>query len=144
MESFLEELGAFFAAHGMSPIAGRLFAHLLVCDPPEQSFEQLCKALGASRASISMMTRMLMQLGLLERLPGRARSLRYRLHVDAWTRLLEDDLRSATRLKELAQSGLRLLPRKRSRHRLSEMQAFYAFLEEKTALMLTKWKELRR
>jgi DNA-binding transcriptional regulator GbsR (MarR family) len=143
---FLNEVGAFFAAHGMSPIAGRLFAHLLVCDPPEQSFEQLCEALDASRASISMMTRLLVQIGLLERLPGRGRRLSYRLHQDAWTRLLEDDLRSAARLRELATSGVRLLSRRRApaRQRLEAMQQFYAFLERETAQSLAKWKEARR
>ena len=143
---FLDDVAAFFAAHGLSPIAGRLFAHLLVCDPPEQSFEALCDALGASRASISMMTRLLVQIGLVERLPGRGRRLSYRLHPHAWTHLLEDDLRSATRLRELATVGLRHLRRKRpqARQRLATMQQFYAFLEKETAHVLAKWKEARR
>ena len=143
---FLDDVAAFFAAHGMSPIAGRLFAYLLVCDPPEQSFETLCEALGASRASISMMTRLLVQIGLVERLPGRGRRLSYRLDPQAWTHLLEDDMRSAMRLRELATVGLRLLQRRRpqARQRLAAMQQFYAFLEKETAQVLTKWKEARR
>jgi predicted transcriptional regulator len=146
LPGFLQDVGAFFAAHGMSPIAGRLFAHLLICDPPEQPFESLCAALDASRASVSTMTRLLVQLGLVERLPGRGRRLSYRLHADAWTRLLEDDLRSATRLRELAASGLRLVGRRRapSRRRLESMQRFYGFLEQHTARMLAQWKAARR
>jgi DNA-binding transcriptional regulator GbsR (MarR family) len=142
---FLDETGAFFAAHGMSPIAGRLFAHLLVCDPPEQTFEMLCEALGASRASVSMMTRLLVQIGLVERLPGRGRRLSYRLHADAWTRLLEDDLRNATRLRDLAAAGQRLLQRRRAqaKQRVDSMQRFYTFLEKETADMLKKWKQAR-
>jgi hypothetical protein len=144
VDRFLDDFAGFFAAHGLSPIAGRLLAHLLVCDPPEQSFEMLCEAASASRASISTTTRLLAQLGLLERVPGRRRSFRYRLHSDAWTRLLEDDLRSAVRLRELATSGFALVKRGRSRRRLEAMQAFYAFLETGTARLLATWQEARR
>jgi DNA-binding transcriptional regulator GbsR (MarR family) len=145
-DQFLADSAAFFAAHGMSPLSGRLFAHLLICEPAEQSFEMLCEAVDASRASVSTMTRLLTQMGLLERLPGRGRRLSYRLHEQAWTRLLEDDLASATRLSELARSGLTLAAKRpaEARRRLREMAEFYAFLEKHTAQMLKRWQGVRR
>jgi DNA-binding transcriptional regulator GbsR (MarR family) len=138
----VDEIGAFFEAHGMSRIAGQLFAYLLMSDPPEQSFDDLCAATGASRGSVSTMTRVLVQLGMLERLPRGGRKLAYRVHPDAWTRLLEDDLRSATRLRELAGRGLRVTSRQRpeARKRLQEMQQFYEFLERQTERSLAAWK----
>jgi len=140
---YLDDVGGFFAAHGMPPVAGRIVGHLLICEPPEQSFEALCKAVGASRGSVSTMTRLLAQLGLVERRPGSGRSLNYRMRDDAWTQLLEDDLRSAARLRAIAIEGLRLQQGRstKSRQRLTAMREFYAFLELQTAGVLEAWRK---
>ena len=38
-ERFVERMGGILAAEGLPPVAGRLWAWLLVCDPPEQTAE---------------------------------------------------------------------------------------------------------
>jgi len=144
--SFPDDIGAFFAAHGIPFVAGRILGHLLVSEAPEQSFEDLCREVGASRASVSTMTRLLIQLGLIERRPGRGRTLVYRVRDDAWTQLLEDDLASAIRLRELASQGLRQLAGRptASRRRLTEMRDFYAFLETRTRSVVDAWNKRRK
>jgi len=140
--AYLDQLGGFFATHGMPPVAGRLMAHLLICEPSEQRADELAAAVGASRASVSVMTRLLVQLGLIDRRSATGKTLVYRLHPDAWTRLLEDDLKSATRLREIAQAGLQLLGKRppRARARLQRMRGFYQFLEDETAASLGRWR----
>ena len=56
-------------------MAGRILGHLLVCDPAHQTAEELARAIQFSRASVSTMTRLLIQSGLVERLvlPGHRR-----------------------------------------------------------------------
>ena len=77
-QQFTEDFGLFFEHLGVPRMAGRILAWLLICDPPEQTMQDLVDALGASKSSISTMTRLLMNFGLIERLslPGeRARLL---------------------------------------------------------------------
>jgi DNA-binding transcriptional regulator GbsR (MarR family) len=140
-DDYLDDVGNFFTAHGLPLVAGRLLAYLLVCDPPEQSFAALCTGVSASRASVSTMTRLLAQLGLVERRFGPARSVSFRLAQDAWTSLLEDDLASATQLRDFAKKGLSLVKRPAARSRLTRMHAFYSFLEAETAATLAAWRK---
>ena len=45
---------------------------MLICDPPAQSAGELADVLGASKGSLSTMTRLLIQVGLIERAGLRA------------------------------------------------------------------------
>ena len=65
---FAEEMGQFFESGGLTRMAGRVWAMLLVMDAPYLSAADLQDALGASAGSISGATRSLLQLGLIERI----------------------------------------------------------------------------
>jgi DNA-binding transcriptional regulator GbsR (MarR family) len=47
-------------------MAGRILGWLLISDSPHQSSEQLVNGLEASKGSISSMTRLLIQINLIE------------------------------------------------------------------------------
>ena len=64
---FAEEMGQFFEGGGLTRMAGRVWAMLLVMNEPYLSAADLRDALGASAGSISGATRSLLQLGLIER-----------------------------------------------------------------------------
>src|SRR5665811_1792434 len=68
----IEDFGLAFEDHGMPRMAGRILGRLLMCDPPRQSMDQLVEALSASKGSVSSMTRLLIERGVIERLslPG--------------------------------------------------------------------------
>jgi hypothetical protein len=67
--------------------------------------------------------------------------LSYRLPSDVWTRLLDEDLRAATRMRDLAARGARLGGvRPSAKQRLRGMRAFYTFLESETTRSLARWK----
>ena len=71
-EQFVAEMGQFLGASGMTPMGGRMWGWLLICDPPEQTADDLATALRASRGAISGTARMLETAGMIKRLtrPG--------------------------------------------------------------------------
>jgi DNA-binding transcriptional regulator GbsR (MarR family) len=52
---------------GLPRMAGRVLGELLICDPPAQSLTDLCDILQASKSSVSTTTRLLTEMGLIER-----------------------------------------------------------------------------
>src|SRR5215212_6324850 len=64
---FVEEMGQFLASLGMTPMAGRMWGWLLICETPEQTAAQIADALHASRGSISGTARLLATSGLIRR-----------------------------------------------------------------------------
>jgi DNA-binding transcriptional regulator GbsR (MarR family) len=72
-DRFIDKFGQFFEAYGTYPrIAGRIFAYLLLSDPPCQSAEQLVDRLQIAKSSVSSMVRLLLQAEIIERVdrPG--------------------------------------------------------------------------
>src|SRR5512135_1615665 len=69
--SFVEAMGQFLGAYGMTPMAGRLWAWLLICDPPGQTAGDLAEALKASRGAISGAAASLASAGMIRRVRRR-------------------------------------------------------------------------
>lgn len=142
-----EELGVVFADAGLPEIAGRILGWLLVCDPAEQSLEQLRVASKASKASISNMTRLLQHFGFIERVGGgQSRVIFYRLREDPWTPFSEKRLETTRRLVRLGQHAidtLRWMPSGR-RLRIELMARFWSFLLQRNEGFIEEWKEVRR
>ena len=144
-KQFAEEVGIVFEQTGMPRMAGRILGWLLISDPPHQSTEQLTQALLASKGSISTMTRLLIQLGLIERisLPG-VRHDYFRLRSDAWQHMIGRGLTEEIKMvRQLAQHGLGLLGDKTlvTRKWLEEMFDVYTFLEHEFPALLERWEK---
>ena len=65
--TFVEEMGQFLGSSGMTPMAGRMWAWLLICDPLEQTASDLATELHASRGAISGTARLLESAGMIRR-----------------------------------------------------------------------------
>ena len=65
--AFVEEMGQVLASYGMTPMAGRMWGWLLICDPPEQTAGDIADALHASRGAISGTARILSSAGFIRR-----------------------------------------------------------------------------
>ncbi len=142
-KQFAEEVGIVFEQTGMPRMAGRILGWLLISDPPHQSTEQLTKALMASKGSISTMTRLLIQIGLIERLslPGVRRDY-FRLRSDAWQHMIGRGLTEEIKMvRQLAERGLELLGDKTpvTKKWLEEMRDVYTFLEREFPTLLERW-----
>jgi len=132
---FVEDTGILFEQHGVPRMAGRIIGRLLLCDPPHQTLPDLASYLGASMGSISTMTRLLEQVGLLDRigLPGERKVL-FRIRSEAWSGLMDDHAEHVRNLRVLAERGLALPGTAASsarRERLEEMREVGAFYEDR-------------
>ncbi len=147
-KQFAEEVGIVFEQTGMPRMAGRILGWLLISDPPHQSTEQITKAVIASKGSISTMTRLLIQIGLIERLslPG-VRCDYFRLRSDAWQHMIGRGLTEEIKMvRQLADRGLELLGDKTpvTKNWLEEMRDVYTFLEHEFPTRLERWEKERQ
>jgi DNA-binding transcriptional regulator GbsR (MarR family) len=141
-KKFIEDISILFEEAGHPRMAGKILGSLLICDPPYQSARELINSTGGSKASISSMTRLLAQSGLIERtgIPGQ-KGIYYKLRDDSFAELLRSKLTIITSFKEIFERGLSLVPDSdKARYaRLNELKDFYAFVERKFPALFEMW-----
>jgi DNA-binding transcriptional regulator GbsR (MarR family) len=126
-------MGQFLANIGMTPMSGRMWGYLLICDPPEQTAADIAAALQASRGAISGTARLLGNAGLLRRStrPGDRRE-----YFSAPAEALDSMLASAgaiyRQMREIAERGLTATADRpiESRARLQEFHDVMTFVEQ--------------
>jgi hypothetical protein len=144
--NFIDAAGDWVSrSYGFSPMTGRVFAWLLVCEPPEQTAAELAVALDASKGSISTAAGMLVRFKLVDRLRVRGeRADRFRVRPGAWDDQIRDPGTGTARA--LLAQGLEALadePASR-RARLEEMDAMYAWYQARMPALLEEWREYKR
>ncbi len=144
---FAEDVGLAFENEGMPRMAGRILGWLLVSEAPQVSLQELATILHASKGSISTMSRLLMRMGVVEKvsLPGERRDY-IRLKPGSWSDWFAEEVSKIGALRALAEHGLELVESKLpvSRERLEEMRDLFAFLEQEYPLLLERWQKKRR
>lgn len=139
---FVEDVGLMFEQVGLPRMAGRIFGRLLISDPPHQSHGDLADVLQASKGSISTMTRLLIQLSLIERisLPGDRRDY-FQIKPNAWVQMTDQRLSQIVAFRQLADKGLELIKHSspQTQQRLKEMQDFHLFWEQELPQLAQKW-----
>ncbi len=141
---FVEEVGLMFEMVGLPRMSGRIFGWLLISNPPKQSHSELAEVLQASKGSISTMTRLLIQIGLIERvsLPGDRRDY-FQIKPNAWAQMTKQRMAQITAFRQLAEKGLHLLQdvSPNLQQRLCEMRDIHAFLERELPLLDQRWEQ---
>ena len=141
---FIEEVGLLFEMVGLSRMSGRILGWLLICDPPHQSHAELTEVLQASKGSISTMTRLLMQIGFIEKisLPGKRRDY-FRIKPNAWSQITKQRISQIKAFRKLAEKGLTLLKdaAPQEQQRLVEMYDIHAFWERELPLLDDRWEK---
>jgi DNA-binding MarR family transcriptional regulator len=103
--AFINQLGALAEADGLPPIAGRLFA-LLLLSPRPMSLDAIADALGVSKGSASTDARLLLQHGWLRRVAQPAdRRDYYEMAPDFFAELVRYRLRHWQELEQVVASG---------------------------------------
>ncbi|HEY9504836.1 MAG TPA: MarR family transcriptional regulator [Gemmatimonadales bacterium] len=107
---FTERVASLFEHDGLPPIAGRIFALLLLSEEP-RSLDQLSEELGVSKASASTNARLLAQFGLIEpiRRPGSRRDY-YRAADDLFERSMARLLERWREFTDVIGEGRHTLP----------------------------------
>ena len=133
-----------FELVGFPRMSGRIFGWLLISNPPQQSTSDLAEMLQASKGSISTMTRLLIQIGLIERvsLPGDRRDY-FQIKPHAWSQMTKQRMAQIAAFRQLAERGLHLMaespiPLKK---RLQEMHDIHAFWERELPLLDERWEQ---
>jgi len=139
---FIEKSGDSLEEHGLSHMAGRVFGALQLCVPPHMSMDQLAEELQASKGSISMATRFLLRLGVIEKLsvPGDRRHY-YRACPGVWINLLAQRIEHLRQHRQLAALGLAAMKSEpmEAKERLLEMIVFFDFVEEEIPKLIDRW-----
>jgi DNA-binding transcriptional regulator GbsR (MarR family) len=141
---FIEDMGLYFERTGLTRMAGRIIAWLLISDPAQQTMAQIGAALGASKSSISTSLRMLVQFQLVDQisLPGE-RSDYYRLSPGLVHQSLKARMGMLTELRRLAEQGLEAIGEAapEQRRRLELVRDMNAFLEREFPKLLDLWEQ---
>jgi hypothetical protein len=147
LERFVEELGIQFELEGGTPrMVGRVLGWLLVCEPPEQSAAELAERLQASKSSISTATRVLLRMGMIERMRIRGERFdRFIALPQAWDEYLwrEEQFSAPRRVLRLGMEALGDEPPTR-RARLQELDSIYAWWERRIPKLREEYLAERR
>ncbi len=107
---FIESMGLYFEAQGVSRIGGRLLGVLLVAHEP-LSADDISKILKVSRASVSTNMRLLTSSGLIEKTSILHDRTTYFIFSDtAWEKAMQVSLQKMAILKTLMEQGIAALP----------------------------------
>jgi len=139
--NFVEDCGLAFEQLTLPRMSGRILGWLMISNTPHQSIDELAEALVASKGSISTMTRLLIQIGIIERisLPG-VRHDFFRIRRGAVQHLLKQRVKQITLFRKLAERGLELVGDKATQTRqwLEEMHDIYAFFEQEFPVLMER------
>jgi DNA-binding transcriptional regulator GbsR (MarR family) len=141
---FAEHMGVVGEQIGMPPMVARVLGWLLICEPAQQSIGQIGKALGVSRASVSIATRLLEAPGWIRRTPAPgARGYFFEVAPGAFERIPAAALFSL--LRRTLEEGLAVLPDPDAERgsRLREARDFYAYVETEIPRLIDRYRELR-
>jgi len=136
---FIEDIGLFFEQMGMPRMAGRILGVLLVSDPPSQSIGEISEKLKASKSSVSIMSRLLVENGLIERVASPVpRRDYYRFKPGGWNLYMHQWLGLMAQLHQITERGLELLKDKPEelRERLQEAHDLFSLIEDKFPALL--------
>jgi DNA-binding transcriptional regulator GbsR (MarR family) len=140
-----EHLALTLTDAGMQRMGARVLAAFLFTDEDSLTAGDLCEELGASAGSVSGAVKMVMQLGLIERVAVRgSRRDHYRMRDRAWTTLygrqhapIDDILSAVARGVETVEPGP-------ARERLVYMRDFYEFLLGEVPSLIERFERQRR
>ena len=143
----VEEMGVFFEQAGHSPMNGRVFAYLLLSEPPYRDFYEIQEFLGASKSAISNALNGLMDKGAVNYMTFSGDRRRYfKVNTEGWLNTTKEQVKQVTHLKKLIEAVLE--ERADSKHLdfnegLQEIIDFYTFLGAEMEQALAKWEAQR-
>lgn len=144
---FAEEFGVVFEHLGGARMLGRILGLLSVADPPELTADQIATYLHASRGSVSQATRLLISIGLIQRVskPG-VRADFFRVQKDAWVDSTRSRQREFVGFINVFRRGIEIM-RDRSpeaRAALEDGLAFMEFMQTRIDDIYREWEHLQQ
>jgi DNA-binding transcriptional regulator GbsR (MarR family) len=141
--AYIEETGLVFEGFGMTRMAGRILGYLLVCDEDEVSFDEIRKALHASKGSISGTTKLLINVGMVEQvsLPG-DRKTYFRISRTKVGTILRARISQFETLSKTFSKGRQLKTREDEVSEwLNEISSFYKWVGHEIESIIDRWED---
>lgn len=138
---FIEDIGLYFERLGLPRMAGRILGVLLISDPPAQSITEIGEKLNASKSSISIMARLLIESGLIEKVPSPIpRRDYFKFKTGGWILYMQQWFELMSGLHKITERGIALLNEKPAdlKRRLMEAHDLFSYLEEHFPSLLEK------
>ncbi|MGG1876116.1 MarR family transcriptional regulator [Paenibacillus cisolokensis] len=105
--AFVEKLGVYYEDHGIPRIGGRILGLLLVSNQPV-SAEQMANLLKVSRGSVSTNVRLLVSMGLLEKVSVVGdRTDYYSVSESIWDNAIKTRIDGFKNLRKIVEQGLK-------------------------------------
>jgi DNA-binding transcriptional regulator GbsR (MarR family) len=143
---FTDRVASMFEHDGLPPIAGRIFAFLLLSEEA-RSLDQLSQELGVSKASASTNARLLARFGLVEpvRRPGSRRDY-YRTVDDLFERSMARRLDRWREFTDVIGEGRRTLPlaTPEVRDRLARYEGALSYMADAIGRAMLQWRAVPR
>ncbi|NNH71213.1 MarR family transcriptional regulator [Nocardia uniformis] len=140
--AFVEDFALVLERMGLVRMVGRTVAWLLVCDPPEQTFNQVAEALQASKGSISSSLKTLTTMRWVDKVskPGDRRDY-YSVRPGILPELTRQQSSMYTNLTETTSRGLALFsdPNGRDAARVRDMHDFFVWMGKEMPALLDRW-----
>ncbi|WP_344952443.1 GbsR/MarR family transcriptional regulator [Sphaerisporangium flaviroseum] len=142
---FVDRMGLIMERLGGTRTMGRMYAWLMISDPPDQSLTDLAAELGVSKTAVSTVARHLEVSGMVERVPSSTREHRYRIVGGGWAQVMRVQLAILKQSLDTLDFGLSILgdDRPGQRDRLKDTREFFAFILQDSDQMFERWKEHR-
>lgn len=141
---FTDRVAELFEHEGLPPIAGRIFALLLLSEDA-RSLDDLSEELGVSKASASTNARLLAQIGVVEsaRRAGSRRDY-YQVASDLFERSMAQWLERWRAFTELIGEGRRTLPlpSRSVRQRLERYEGALGYMAGAIGRAMVEWREV--
>lgn len=140
---FVDEFSLKLERLGRPRIFGQILGWLIICDPPHQSFPDLMENLSISKASVSNITRMLLEAGLIEkvRITGE-RQIYFRIKDSASMDFMKRQMQIAVDFKDISKKALDLIENDDTDpQRLENMHKFHQFLSSELPALIEKFKK---
>lgn len=139
-----EHLALTMVDAGMQRMAARVLAAFLFTDEPSLTAGDLGAQLGASAGSVSGAIKMVMQMGLIERVPVQgSRREHYRMRDRAWTTLYSRQHAPIDDILSAVAKGVDAVEPGPARERLAYMRDFYEFLLGEVPSLIERFEQRR-
>lgn len=103
----VEELGIFFEQAGFAPMSGRVFAFLLLSEPPYRDFYAIQEFLAASKSSISNALNTLMGKGIVDYITFSGDRKRYfRVNPEGWLDATKERIKKVSQIRNVIEEVL--------------------------------------
>jgi DNA-binding transcriptional regulator GbsR (MarR family) len=139
-ERFLDEFGLLLNDMGTPKMMARIFAWLMICDPPHQSSQQLMDRLSTTSATVSTNTRLLIGAGLVKKVHVEgSRATFFRLEDDSFEHSWRVHLAQMAKIRELVDRAVEELAPHTPTDRLTELTGFYDFAQARLEQLFVDW-----